>query len=184
MVELSLPQIRPPSHPRLSSLQPWSCAPFSIPAAPVRVIPQRSTVKSSAPGLQAQPGWMPHKFTTHSLCYALLYPEGGGKVCGISEVSQIPQHISRKTAFFKKKKINKQINIKKYKSFWLCRWMLSRFQCHVESGVGLKSRICCIKLLLLKCWIKYPHMNACERVHSKDDHKRYTPTGNGNNHEK
>lgn len=59
------------------------------PCRPVRVIPQRSTVKSSAPGLQAQPGWMPHKFTTHSLlCIAL--PGGMRKVCGISEVSQIP----------------------------------------------------------------------------------------------
>lgn len=61
----------PVSHPAAVKLRT-----IQHPRRPVRIIPQRSTVKSSAPGPQAQPGWMPHKFTTHSLCYALLYPEG------------------------------------------------------------------------------------------------------------
>lgn len=64
----------PVSHPAAVKLHT-----IQHPCRRVRVIPQRSTVKSSAPGLQAQPGWMPHKFTTHSLCYALLYPEGWEK---------------------------------------------------------------------------------------------------------
>lgn len=64
----------PVSHPAAVKLRT-----IQHPCRPVRVIPQRSTVKSSAQGLQAQPGWMPHKFTTRSLCYALLYPEGWEK---------------------------------------------------------------------------------------------------------
>lgn len=46
---------------------------------PVRVIPHRSTGESSAPGWQAQPGWLLHKFTC-TLCYALLYPRDENSV--------------------------------------------------------------------------------------------------------
>lgn len=89
----------PVSHPAAVKLRP-----FSTPCRRVRVIPQRSTVKSSAPGLQAQPGWMPHKFTTHSLCYALLYPEGWEKCVALARWGRSLSTYQEKELFLKKKK--------------------------------------------------------------------------------
>lgn len=84
----SLPHLLPVSRPAAVNL----CT-IQHPCCPVRVIPHRSTGKSSAPRLQAQPGCLPHKFTTHTLFVMHCSTQGMRKVCGVSEVNQIPPHI-------------------------------------------------------------------------------------------
>lgn len=48
-------------------LQPFVCAPFSIPPLPCQSNSSQEHRKSSAPGPRAQPGWLSHKFTIHTL---------------------------------------------------------------------------------------------------------------------
>lgn len=120
----------PVSHPAAVKLRP-----FSTPCRRVRVIPQRSTVKSSAPGLQAQPGWMPHKFTTHSLCYALLYPEGWEKCVALARWGRSLSTYQEKELFLKKKKKN---------PFGCAVRSLAALTVICNLEWGLKSSICCI----------------------------------------
>lgn len=92
----SLPHPFPLPHPAAVNL----CT-IQHPCCPVRVIPQWSAGKSSAPALQAPSGQLPHKFTTHTLFVMHCSTQGMRKVCGVGEVSQIPPHISKNSALLR-----------------------------------------------------------------------------------
>lgn len=159
----------PISHPAAVKLRT-----IQHPCRPVRIIPQRSTVKSSAPGLEAQLGWMPHKFTTHSLCYALLYPEGGEKCVALVRWARSLSTYQEKELSLKKRERNPS-------GCAVRRLAALSVTCNLDwvwkaAFVVWKQE----SIFILKCWFK--HLSECAWAVDKDNHFRGLPVSTLHTH--
>lgn len=119
--------------PRRFSSCSCEVAHHSAPLLPCQGNSSKEHSKVICTSLQAQPGWMPHKFTTHSLCYALLFPEGWEKSVALARWA-------RSLSTYQEK----ELSLKEKKNPFGCaaRSLALSVMCNLEWG--LKSSICCI----------------------------------------